>query len=204
MEGRREGVSAAAAFQFPVFCPSSGRLSPMRAGVVELQPRALRVLLLHPPEAVPGWNPALPGLVRRVPLPSLNPGAHPCWGQQGASHTSPWSLGSCPDTCLGSSRPSKSPSRRGDSNKSPSQRGDTSRACGSPWLEAGCGTAARRLYLVKVTFPSWAALTRCWGGEASPAMAGTALDWGFLLSGHPGASAGRHTESCPEQLSEVR
>jgi len=44
--------------------PPSGRLPPVRVGVVELQPCALRVLLLRPQEAVPGRHPALPWLVR--------------------------------------------------------------------------------------------------------------------------------------------
>lgn len=83
----------------------SGRLPAVRVGVVELQPCALQVLLLHPQEAVPGWHPALPGLVRRVRLHTLNPGTHPCWGQQGASHTSPWSLGVLPCRPLGKLQP---------------------------------------------------------------------------------------------------
>lgn len=43
--------------------PHSGRLPPVWVGVVELQPRALPVLLLRAQEAVPGWCPALPQLV---------------------------------------------------------------------------------------------------------------------------------------------
>lgn len=129
----------------------SGCLSPMWAGVVELQPCALRVLLLHPQEAVPGWHPALPGLVRRAPLHSLNRGTHPCWRESRVlptRHPEPWS-------------PAQPPAWEAPAQANPPQqhsdtKQDQGRVAALGWTLLGDSCH------VKVTLPSWAALVLCW------------------------------------------
>lgn len=166
----------------------SGRLPPVRAGVVELQPCTLPVLLLHPQEAVPGRNPALPGLVRRVRLHSLNPGTHPCWGQQGASHSPPWSLRVLLCHLLGKLQPQQIlPSSAVTPNR---DQGRVAALSSGHWLWDSCQES-----VPCEGDPSFLGSTdsmlgwRCF----------TALGQGFLLCGRPGASAGSHAESCPEE-----
>lgn len=146
----------------------SGRLPAMRVGVVELQPCALRVLLLHPQEAVPGWHPALPGLVRRVRLHTLNPGTHPCWGQQGASHTSPWEPWS----------PALPPAWEAPAQANPPQQcSDTNQGAGTLSVGQLPGICCRVRVSTSCTGSTGSML--CCAGEASAATAGTALGRGF-------------------------
>lgn len=140
----------------------SGRLPAVRVGVVELQPCALRVLLLHPQEAVPGWHPALPGLVRRVRLHTLNPGTLTCFPHVTLE---PWS-------------PALPPAWEAPAQANPPQRcSDTNQGAGT--LSVGQLPGICCLVRVSTSCTGSTGSMLCCAGEASAATAGTALGRGF-------------------------
>lgn len=168
MEGRREGVSAAEAFQFPVFCPSQWLPAPRVGRIGGAAPLCTSSSAPASPGGCAGMasSTAWAGPTSSSALP--DPDAPPCWGQRDASHTSPWSLGLMPCHPLGKLQPKQIlPS----SKRAPSR--DRGRVTAPGWTLA-VGQLPGVCCHVKVTLPSRAALTGCSAGDAS------------LLQGHSG------------------
>lgn len=75
--------------------------------------------------------------------------------EQGASHTSPWALESCPAPAWEAPARANPPQQRSDTKQ------DQGRVAALGWTRAG-GQLPGVCCHVKVTLPSWAALVLCW------------------------------------------